>query len=343
MKIMANKEKALITEILMKLGLKKENSEIVAEATLDADLKGFTSHGIGRFPQYINAIKRGNINIEEKIDIERETDSIALINGNGLFGQVVAYNAMKLAIAKAKKTGIGAVGTHDANHFGVTGFYSDLAIKEDTIGIVMANTDPAMAPLGGKIPVIGTNPIAIGIPANETYIALDMATSISARGRLLEAKRKGEEIPGDIALDIDGNPTTDPSKALEGSILPFGGHKGYGLAFMIELITGPLVSAAFGSKVEGTANYEKKCTKGDFFIAIDPSKFVAIEKFKEDTEEFIREVRSSGDTIVPGDLEVKEIVKNEKNGIIIDENLHVQLKEICDDLNINFEDYLTKE
>ena len=340
MKIMANKEKALITEILMKLSLKKEDAEIVAEATLDADLKGFTSHGLGRFPQYINAIQKGNINIEGKIDIERETDSIALINGNGLFGQVVAYKAMKLAIDKAKKMGIGAVGTHDANHFGVTGFYSDLAIKNDLIGVVMANTDPAMAPLGGKVPVIGTNPIAIGIPGNETYIALDMATSISARGKLLEAKRKGESIPGDIALDVDGNPTTDPSKALEGSILPFGDHKGYGLAFMIEIITGPLVSAAFGSKVEGTASYEKKCNKGDFFIAIDPSKFVDIKTFKEETEEFIREIRSSGDTIVPGDIEVANIAKNEKNGIPIDENLYEQLKEICDGLKIKLDEYL---
>jgi len=340
MKIMANKEKALITEILTNIGLKKENAEIVSEATLDADLKGFSSHGIGRFPQYINAINRGNINIEGNIDIEKETDSIALMNGNGLFGQVVAYKAMDLAIKKAKKTGIGAVGTHNANHFGVTGFYSDLAIKKDVIGIVTANTDPAMAPYGGKVAVIGTNPIAIGIPANETYITIDMATSVSARGKLLEAKRKGEKIPEDIALDADGNPTTDPSKALEGSILPFGAYKGYGLAFMIEIITGPLVNAAFGSKVEGTANYEKKCTKGDFFIAIDPSKFVDINKFKEETEEFVREVRSSGDTTIPGDLEVKEIAKNEKNGIPVDKNLYVQLKEICDDLDIDLDEYI---
>jgi L-2-hydroxycarboxylate dehydrogenase (NAD+) len=343
MKIMANKEKALITEILSKLGLKKEDAEIVAEATLDADLKGFTSHGIGRFPQYINAIKMENINLEGKIDIEKETDSIGLINGNGLFGQVVAYKAMKLAIEKAKKTGIGAVGTHDANHFGVAGFYSDLAIKENVIGIVTANTDPAVAPLGGKVPVIGTNPIAIGIPANETYIAVDMATSISARGKLLEAKRKEEQIPEGLALDADGNPTTDPSKALEGSILPFGAHKGYALAFMIEIITGPLVNAAFGSKVEGTANYEKKCNKGDFFIAIDPSKFVDINKFKEETEEFVKEVRSSGDTIVPGDLEVIGIAKNEKNGISLDKHLYEQLKEICDELNINLGEYLIAE
>ncbi len=342
MKIMANEEKSLIINILTKLGLNKEYAKIVAGATLDADLKGFTSHGIGRFPQYIHGIGNGNIHLNGKIDIEKETESIGLINGNNLFGQVVAHDAMMLAIDKAKKTGIGAVGTHNANHFGVTGYYSDLAIKEGVIGIVTANTDPAMAPLGGKIPLIGTNPIAIGIPANKTYISVDMATSATARGKLLEAKRKEEKIPEGLALDKDGNPTTDPSKALEGSILPFGAHKGYALAFMIEIITGPLVNAAFGSKVEGTANYAKKCTKGDLFIAIDPSKFVDIDQFKEKTEEFVNEVRSSGDTFVPGDLEVKKIAENEKNGINIDENLYNQLKEICDELNIDFDKYLTK-
>jgi len=340
MKIMVDKEKALIKDILGKIGLNEEYAEIVAEATLDADLKGFTSHGIGRFSQYIHGIEMGNICIEGEITIDRETESIALINGNSIFGQVVAYKAMKLAIEKAKKTGIGAVGTYNGNHFGVTGYYSDLAIKEGLIGIVTANTDPAMAPLGGKVPVLGTNPIAIGIPSEKTYIAVDMATSLSARGKLLEAKRKGEEIPEGIALDKDGKPTTDPSEALNGSILPFGLHKGYALAFMIELISGPLVNAAFGSKVTGTSNHNVDCTKGDFFVAIDPSKFVDINTFKKQTEEFVEEIRSSGNTFVPGDLEVERIAESEKNGINVDSVLYETLKGICEDLSINIDSYI---
>jgi len=342
MKITAKNEKSLILKILNKLGLNDEYAEIVADATLDADLKGFTSHGIGRFPQYIHGIEKGNININHEIDIERETEAIALINGNHTFGQVVAYKAMMLAIEKAKKVGIAAVGTHDSNHFGATGYYSDLAMKNDVIGIVTANTEPAIAPMGTKKPLIGTNPIAIGIPAKDTYIAVDMATSASARGKLLEAKRKGEEIPENTALDKDGNPTTDPCEALEGSILPFGGYKGYALAFMIELMTGPLVNASMGAGVCGTADHSKLCTKGDLFIAIDPSKFVDMDKFKGETEDFIKEVRASGDTIVPGDLEVKKMAEHEKYGLKVDEKLYNNLKEICDKLNIDVDEYITQ-
>jgi len=338
----AEKERSLIIEILTKLGLNGEDARIVAEATLDADLKGFTSHGIGRFPQYIHGIGNGNIQIDGEIEIEKETEAMALINGNHLFGQVVAYKAMMLAIEKAKKIGIAAVGTHDANHFGVTGFYSDLAIMNDVIGIATANTEPAISPLGTKTPLIGTNPVAIGIPAKDTYIAVDMATSASARGKLMEAQRKGEQLPEGLALDSEGRPTTDPNEALKGSILPFGEHKGYALAFMIEIMAGPLVNAAFGADVMGTANYSKKCTKGDLFIAIDPSKFVDMDQFKTQTESFVDQVRASGDTLVPGDIEIKNIAENEKHGFKVDEKLYNNLSEICENLDINIDEYISK-
>lgn len=339
MKITKDNEITLVKEILKRLGASEEDSELVAEATIDADLKGFTSHGLGRFPQYITSIESGTINLEDNITIEKETPAIALINGNSGFGQAVAYKAMKLAIKKAKEVGIGCVGVHNSNHFGVTGFYSDLAIRDGTIGIVLANTEPAIAPLGASKALLGTNPVAVGIPS-DTYIAVDMATSATARGKILEAKRKGTDIPEGWALDADGNPTTDPEAALDGSILPFGAHKGYALAFMIELLTGPLVSASYGYGVTGTADPTKDCTKGDLYIAIDPTKFVDGETFKEQTEDFCSEVRATGDTFVPGDLEVKRIAEAEANGIEIDEKLYEQLKGICSELEIDIDEYL---
>lgn len=343
MKISVENEKELVMEILTKIGVKENQAEIITAATLDSDLKGFTSHGLGRFPQYIRGIESNHIQIEGEYDIVKETESIALINGNSLFGQYVAHEAMMLAIKKAKENGIGAVGTFNSNHFGVTGYYSDLAIKNDVIGLVNCNTEPGVAPLGGKKPILGTNPIAIGIPAEETYIAVDMATSTAARGKLLEAKRKGTEIPPNTAIDKDGNPTTDPEAALEGSLLPFGAHKGYALSFMIEILCGPLVNAAFGTSVTGTAgDYKEECTKGDLFIAIDPDKFTSIEKFKAETEEFVKEVRESGNTFVPGDLEVKRIAENEKNGFTMDSKLQETLEDICDNLDIDLNSYLTE-
>ena len=263
MNITAEQERLIVIGILKKMNVSDEDASIVADVTVDADLKGFSSHGIGRFPQYIKGLKAGTIDPEAEISIDNETVSMALLNGNHKFGQVVTYTAMEIAIEKAKETGIGIVGVHNSNHFGVAGYYSDMAIMQDMVGIVVANTEPAVAPIGGKEPIIGTNPIALGIPSNSHYVSVDMATSASARGKLLEAKRKGEKIPENVALDVDGNPTTDPEAALKGSILPFGAHKGYALSFMIEILAGPLVRAAFGKQVTGTANPEEMCTKGD--------------------------------------------------------------------------------
>lgn len=339
MKIQKDEEIALVKEILTKLGVSEQDSELLAEATIDADLKGFTSHGLGRFPQYLIGIEHGTINLNDDIEIEKETPAIALINGNSGFGQAVSYKAMKLAIEKAKNVGIGCVGVHNSNHFGVTGFYSDLAIRDGCIGLVIANTEPAIAPMGAKTKLLGTNPIAMGVPS-DTYIALDMATSATARGKILESKRKGLDLPDGWALDKDGNPTNDPEAALEGSILPFGGVKGYLIAFMIELLTGPLVNASWGTGVTGTADATKDCTKGDLFIAIDPSKFVDEEQFREETEAFCKEVRSTGDTFIPGDLEVKKIADAEANGMEIDQKLYEQLKEICNNLDIDLDKYL---
>lgn len=338
MKLNAKNERKLVTEILMKLGTQENQADIVAQATVDADLKGFTSHGIGRFSQYIKGLENGNINLKGDIDIEKETEAMALINGNSLFGQYVARKAMDLAIEKAKKVGIGAVGTHNGNHFGVTGYYSDLASREGCVGIVIANTEPAIAPFGGKKPMIGTNPIAIGVPNDDTYIALDMATSVAARGKLLEAKRKGKEIPEGLALDKDGKPTTDPAAGIEGSLLPFGGFKGYGLAFLIEILTGPLVGAGVGSEVTGTASYDEDCTKGDLFIAIDPAKFVGEKQFNDETDKFLDEVREDNG-VIPGSLEVERVKNNLANGWELDSVLFDTLKDICDGLDIDIESY----
>ncbi len=340
--ITKDNELALVKEILSKLGASDEDCQLVAEATLDADLKGFTSHGLGRFPQYIIGIENGTISLTDNITIEKETPAIALINGNSGFGQAIAYKAMNLAIEKAKELGIGCVGTHNSNHFGVTGFYSDVAIRSGMIGFVIANTDPAIAPIGSSTPIIGTNPIAVGIPS-KSYIALDMATSATARGKILESKRKGEELPPNVALDKDGNMTTDPEAALKGSILPFGGIKGYLIAFLIEILTGPLVGANYGLGVTGTSNPKEDCTKGDLFVAINPSKFVDRDTFEEQVEDFLDEIKTNGGKVICGSLEVQRIADAEANGIKIDSKLYEQLSEICNDLEINLDSYLDEE
>jgi L-2-hydroxycarboxylate dehydrogenase (NAD+) len=338
MNITAEQERSIIIEILTKLGVSEDDACIVADVTLDADLKGFTSHGIGRFPQYVRGLKVGTIDPNAEITVEEETVSTALLNGNHKFGHAVTYKGMQIAMEKAEQTGIGLVGIHDSNHFGVAGYYSDMAVMQDMIGLVVANTEPAVAPIGGKEPIIGTNPMAIGIPSNKNYVSVDMATSASARGKLLEALRKGQKIPENVALDNEGNPTIDPEAALKGSILPFGAHKGYALAFMIEIMAGPLVRAAFGKGVKGTANPDEMSTKGDLLIAIDPSKFVDIDKFKEEVDEFVAEIKGSGENIfIPGDMEVNNIRRFMEEGFTVDDALFAQLRKISEELSIDID------
>jgi L-2-hydroxycarboxylate dehydrogenase (NAD+) len=338
--ITPEQELSLIIEMLTNLDVPNEEASIVAEVTLDADLKGFSSHGLGRFPQYVKGLEVGNIKPISEITVEKDSPATALINGNHGFGHVVTYRAMEMAIEKAKETGIGLVGIHNSNHFGVAGYYSDMAIMEDLIGIVIANTEPAVAPIGGKDPILGTNPLAIGIPSGSHYVSVDMATSASARGKLLEAKRRGEMIPENVALDSDGRPTIDPREALKGSILPFGAHKGYALAFMIEIMAGPLVNASYGKAVTGTANPEVECTKGDLVAAIDPSKFVDMEDFKKDVDNFIAEVKATPNVFIPGDMEVRNVKRHQEEGLPLDENLVKQLREITAELGIDVTDIL---
>jgi L-2-hydroxycarboxylate dehydrogenase (NAD+) len=162
-----------------------------------------------------------------------------------------------------------------------------------------------------------------------------MATSASARGKLLEAKRRGELIPENVALDSDGRPTIDPLEALKGSILPFGAHKGYALAFMIEIMAGPLVNASYGKSVTGTANPEVMCTKGDLIAAIDPSKFVDMEDFKDQVDDFIAEIKATPNVFIPGDMEVRNVKQHQEEGMSLDDNLVGELKEITTKLGLD--------
>ncbi len=189
---------------------------------------------------------------------------------------------------RADEFGVGAVGVHNSNHLGMLGYYTDQLQREGYVGIAMTNTEPAMPPYGGAEPVLGTNPIAIGLPTDPVF-NLDMSTSAIARGTVLHRKETGERLPEGVALDAEGEPTTDPAAALEGTILPFGGAKGSGLAIAVEVLAGGLVGAAMGEDVTGTYHTEDPCTKGDFFLAIDPEALGASD-FAERASAFLRQL-----------------------------------------------------
>ena len=335
------REKKVINALLKKLGATDEEAGATAEVLAEADVRGFASHGILRLPYIIRALKRGTIIANAKVKVVKETPATALIDGGHGLGHHIATRAMKLAIEKARKQGIAAVGVFNSNHFGIAGYYAELATHGGLIGIVTTTTDALVHPWGGVEPLLGTNALAIGFPT-EPPVLLDMAMSVAARGKLVDAMKKGQKIPEDWAIDSEGRPTTDPAKGLKGALSPFGGPKGYALAFVLELLAGPLVRAGVGKGVDGTLEPVKGfCTKGDFMIAVDPSAFISPKEFKARVKDYVAEIKASKkapgvqEIMVPGEPEQKAREKRLREGIPIADEVWAELEQVAKELKVD--------
>ncbi|WP_327053979.1 Ldh family oxidoreductase [Halomicrococcus gelatinilyticus] len=251
-------------------GISEADAELTAEVLVSADARGKHSHGLLRLPRFVRGIEHGNVDPDGTIELVADRGAAATLSGGSRPGPVVAVDAATRAMDRADEYGVGVVGVRDTNHLGMLGYYTDLVRSEGYVGVALTNTEPAMPPYGGAEPVLGTNPIAVGLPTTPPF-NLDMSTSAIARGSVLHAKENGGSLPEGVALDADGEPTTDPAAALEGTIRPFGGPKGSGLAVAVEVLAGGLVGAAMGTDVTGTYHTEDACTKGDLFFAVDPA------------------------------------------------------------------------
>ena len=340
MRITFEEEKELISKILLSLGVPPDRARVTAEVLAEGDLRGFSSHGILRLPYIVRAIKRGTILPSSEVKIVRETPATALIDGGHTLGHYVAYLAMQVAIEKAKNVGVSAVGVKNSNHFGIAGYYAEMAMKEGMIGIVATTTDALVHPWGGAEPVLGTNALAVGIPSDPPVL-LDMATSAAARGKIVQAMKEGKSIPLGWAVDEEGNPTTDPAKALRGALSPFGGAKGYGLGFVLEILAGPLVGAAAGRDVVGTLEpVSGFCTKGDLMIVINPLAFVDLQSFQAQTRKFIEQVKNSRRApgferiMIPGEPEYEERRRRLAEGIVISDEIWSEIESIKSELGI---------
>ena len=269
-------------------GITNSDATQTAEVLVSADARGKHSHGLLRLPRFVRGIEHDNVDPAGEIEVVDERGAVATIDGGSRLGPVVASVAADESMARAEEFGVGAAGVHDTNHLGMLGYYTDQIQQAGFVGIGITNTEPAMPPYGGTESVLGTNPIAIGLPTDPAF-NLDMSTSAIARGDVLHRKETGEELPGGVALDAEGAPTTDPEAALEGTIQPFGGAKGSGLAVAVEVLAGGLVGAAMGTSVTGTYHTEDPCTKGDLFLALDPEAFGASD-FAENASEFLADL-----------------------------------------------------
>ncbi len=301
-------------ELLRKAGLRAKDAEVVTASLLFADRRGIASHGLVRLRVYLQRIRSGGINRSPRIRRVLEHGAVAVIDGDDAPGAAAGLVAVDLAAEKARQYGVGVVVVRNGNHFGAAGFYTKALADVGLIGIVACNTDAAVAPPGGGAPVLGTNPLSIAVPATPqgTQPLLDMATSEASYGKLIVARDEGRSIPEGWAVDREGRSTTDPAAGLEGALLPAAGPKGFGLAFMVDLLSGLGGGAAspHAGRLYGPPDVPQRL--GFFFLAMNPEFFTSADSSAAAVEALTKAVRNSraaahplGEPMIPGEPEAR--------------------------------------
>lgn len=342
----AERLREFASRCLQAVGVPTADADVVADNLTDAHLRGVDSHGVTRLIQiYVERVEAGIINPHPNMTVADDAPSIALLDADNGLGAVAGTRAMKLCIEKARSAGAAWVGVRNSNHFGACAYYTNQIAAAGMIGIGMTNAPPTMAPWGGIEPYFGTNPICFSAPTRSGLpISVDMATSVAARGYVLLAAAKGEPIPSGWAQDKRGRPTTDAQAALEGTVLPMAGHKGYALALMVDVLCGVLTGAGFG-KLLGQlyGELDRPQNVGHLLGAIDIGRFIPLEQFYDRVGQLAEEVRSSprGEGVariyVPGDIEAAKEEQRRREGIPVAEPIRRQFVALGRRLGVPFE------
>lgn len=325
-------------QVLVGFGMPPDEAEIEADVLVWANVRGVDSHGVLRLPRYLEHVRAGRMNPKPKIRITRETEAVVMIEADRALGAVVSSMAMKKAIAKARKVGIGWAVIRNSGHQGALGYFPLMAAREDMIGLAMVSTVRNMAPYGAKAAGINNCPMAIAAPARRHEpLLLDMATSVVAEGKMKYAVDKGKPIPEGWALDEEGNPSTDPKLAKV--LLPFGGHKGSGLSIMIECLTSFLAGNSllgYGPSPEPT--YAGR--SNGFVAALDVGLLTDAEAYAESIDDFIDNIKSRtlaegfSEILVPGEPENRIEVERLRDGIPLPEGTVRNLRFVAKELDI---------
>lgn len=355
-RIAVDKIYELMQKVFIGLGVPPHEAKMCADVLIASDLRGIESHGVGRLKMYYDRIKIGIQKPITKIDVIKDKGAIAVWDGNHGMGHVVSVKAMEKAMEKAKEFGIGCVTVRNSTHYGIAGYYPLMAAENDMIGISYTNARPSIAPLFGLTPMLGTNPIAFGAPSDLEYPFLyDAATSISQRGKIEVLGRAGKPTPEGWAIDDKGEVCTDTDKllvdlvqknaamiGLGGLEEDTGGHKGYGLAVMVEILSAALQNGKYLGDVSGWKDGKQvpHCL-GHYFQAIDISSFTEIDSFKKITGDILRRMqnakkRPGKDRIwVAGEKEFYIEKDIRKNGVPVNPALEKNIHTMIDELGIN--------
>ena len=348
---------SFMEDVFIHAGVPAEDAKICSDVLISSDLRGIESHGIGRLRMYYDRIKAGLQTPITKIDIVKESPTTAVFDGNHGMGQVIGVKAMQLAIEKARTYGMGSVAVRNSTHFGIDGYYPLMAAGAGMIGMSFTNARPSIAPTFGVRPMLGTNPIAFGAPSDEPFPFLfDAATSITQRGKIEVLSRAEKPAPAGWVIDRQGQPLTDSGQILEGfgkeeaALLPLGGagellggHKGYGLATMVEILSASLQNGAFLYGLIGfdAAGNRQPFKLGHFFMAMNIEAFTTLAEFKQTTGAILRDLRAANK--IPGQERIytagEKEYENEQRvraeGVAVVPNLQKDIKYLVEDLKLS--------
>ncbi len=297
MEMEISRARQMALDILIGIGMEHSDATVVVEHLIDAELCNSKAVGLRGLLRIVKAHKNSS---PRPIEIARETPVSVLLNGGGKNGMIVAQRAIDLAIQKSKTSGIGICGGFNCSGIGICGYYAKQALPHHLIGLVTANSIAAVAPYGSRVPIFGTNPICIAIPAQKDVIVSDLATSKMTYGEILLAQKLGMKIPSGTLISEHGHLTTDPNDLATGAILPIAEHKGSALSLALEILAGPLVSAKAGFKAAGGS-------WGFLIACINPEIFVPITQFEYQVQCLIEEIRNAppapgfSNVLIPGE------------------------------------------
>jgi LDH2 family malate/lactate/ureidoglycolate dehydrogenase len=335
-------------KVFERLGVPPEDAKIAADVLIEADLRGFDCHGVARLYPCFNRIRNGVIETRPKIKIKWLTHSTGHCDGGNGLGMVVGWHAMKACLYRAEEFGAAFLAVNRSDHFGIAGYYSSMALDLGMIGVAMSNGSPRVVPTGGKTGILGTNPISVAVPRRqEPPFILDMATSAVSSGKIDVVVRKGQQVPnGWVYPSVE--PFLDSQGVVPMSVLQYplggtkitGGHKGYGLGLMVDILSGILSGANFGSRLSASKMPDTPANIGHFLGAMKISGFRRIDEFTKDFNSLVQDIKSSPlepDTeriFIPGEPEIIARKENQRKGIPILPPVLEKLKHIASELDL---------
>jgi LDH2 family malate/lactate/ureidoglycolate dehydrogenase len=332
------------TSVLRSLDVPEADARLVADSLVQADLWGHQSHGLLRLPWYVARLRTGAMRAQAAPEVLSDTGPLALLDGRDSIGQVLTERARTMAVDRARRFGVGVVGVRNSNHFGTAMYWTRRAAADGCVAVLTTNASPAMAPWGGREKVLGTNPWSIAAPAADgRIVAVDIANTAVARGKIYLAKNRGEPIPETWALGPDGAPTTDAAEGVLGVILPMAGHKGYAITFLMDVLSGALTGSGVGTEVRGPYEPEGSSRCGHLFLALDPAAFGEPADYAARVEQLIGEVKSVplaqgfDEVFYPGEVEDRaEAATLAAGGVLLAEQSLADLHRLADECGVAF-------